>query len=70
LARSVSNGYKCGGWKTLRVSASIYKPTGGAAMARWISIDSLLSGGRLTLHLLVVDALDLGGSATSTQFPG
>jgi hypothetical protein len=30
--------YECGEWKTLRVSASIYNPTGGAAMARWISI--------------------------------
>jgi hypothetical protein len=28
-----------GGWKTLRVSASIYKSTGGAAMAKWICID-------------------------------
>jgi hypothetical protein len=32
LARSISNG--CGGWKTLRVSASIYKPTGGTATTR------------------------------------
>jgi hypothetical protein len=38
LARSISNGCKCGGWKTLRVLASIYKPTGGAATTRWISI--------------------------------
>jgi hypothetical protein len=34
------NGCECGGWKTLRVSVSIYKPTGDAAMARWISIGS------------------------------
>jgi hypothetical protein len=33
LARSVSNGCKCGGWKTLMVSTSIYKPTGGTATA-------------------------------------
>jgi hypothetical protein len=70
LARSVSNGCKCGGWKTLRVSATIYKPIGGAARAGWISIGSSLSGGRLILHLPVVDALHLEGSTTSTQFPG
>jgi hypothetical protein len=70
LARSISNGCECGGWKTLRVSDSIYNPTGGAATARWICIDSWLSGGRLTLHLPVVDALHLGGSATSTQLLG
>jgi hypothetical protein len=70
LARSVSNGCKCGGWKTLRVSASIYKSTGGAATARWICIGSRFSGGRLTFQLPVVDALHLGGSSTSTQFPG
>jgi hypothetical protein len=70
LARSVSNGCKCGEWKTLKVSASIYKPTGGAVTARWISIGNWLSGGRLTLHLPVVDALHLGDSATTTQFPG
>jgi hypothetical protein len=40
LARSISHNCECGGWKTLRVSASIYNPTGGAATARWISIDS------------------------------
>jgi hypothetical protein len=38
LAKSISNGCKCRGWKTLRVLASIYKPTGSAATARWISI--------------------------------
>jgi hypothetical protein len=38
LARSVSNGFECGRWKTLRVSATIYNPTGDAATARWISI--------------------------------
>jgi hypothetical protein len=69
LARSISS-YDFGEWKTLRVSASIYNPTGGVATARWISISSRLSGGRLTLHLPVFDALHLGGSATSTQLPG
>jgi hypothetical protein len=34
------NNCECGEWKTLRVSASIYNPTGGAATARWISIGS------------------------------
>jgi hypothetical protein len=36
LARSASNGYKCGGVKTLRVLASIYKSTGGSATAGWM----------------------------------
>jgi hypothetical protein len=40
LARSISNGCRCRGQKTLRVSVSLYKPTGGAATTRWISIDS------------------------------
>jgi hypothetical protein len=39
-------------------------------MAGWICIGSSLSGGRLTLQLPVVDALYLGGSATTTQLPG
>jgi hypothetical protein len=40
LARSISNDCECGGWKTLRVSASICNPTDGAATAKRISIDS------------------------------
>jgi hypothetical protein len=40
LVRSILNNCECGGWKTLRVSASIYNPTGDAATARWISIGS------------------------------
>jgi hypothetical protein len=40
LARSISNSCECGEWKTLRVSTSIYNPTGGAATARWISTGS------------------------------
>jgi hypothetical protein len=39
LARSISTA-ECGEWKTLRVSASIYNPIGGAVTARWISIGS------------------------------
>jgi hypothetical protein len=40
LARSISHICKCGEWKTLKVSAAIYNPTGSAATARWISIGS------------------------------
>jgi hypothetical protein len=40
LARSTPAAATVGEWKTLRVSASIYNLTGGAAMARWISIGS------------------------------
>jgi hypothetical protein len=36
LARSASSGCKCGGWKTLRVLAFIYKSASGSAMASWI----------------------------------
>jgi hypothetical protein len=40
LARSISTDFECGGWKTLRVSASIYKSTGGSATTRWICFNS------------------------------
>jgi hypothetical protein len=38
LARAISTDCECEGWKTLRVSVSIYKTTGGSVTAKWISI--------------------------------
>jgi hypothetical protein len=44
FARSATNGCKCGGSKTLRVLASIYKSIGGSAMAGWICFKIADSG--------------------------
>jgi hypothetical protein len=41
LARSISINCECGGWKTLRVSVSMYKSPGGSATARWICFKQL-----------------------------
>jgi hypothetical protein len=40
LARSARNGCKCVGWKTLRVSAYIYKSTAASPTAGWISLQT------------------------------
>jgi hypothetical protein len=70
LARSTPTAATVGNEKTLRVLASIYNLTGGAATAGWISISGWLSDGRLTLRLPVLNALHLGGSATTARLPG
>jgi hypothetical protein len=40
LARFALSGCEYGGWKTLRVSVSIYKLAGGSTTAGWICIGS------------------------------
>jgi hypothetical protein len=40
LARSARNGCKCVGWKTLRVSAYIYKSIAASPTAGWISLQT------------------------------
>jgi hypothetical protein len=54
----------------LRVFVSIYNKPSGTALAEQISAVRWLSSGGLTLHLPILDALHLGGSATSARFLG